>query len=176
MVEREEIMRKALMSIIAIAAIGGLVALARATAKSDDHAQLAELENRIAAGVEARDANAVMANYIQGPDLIVFDVIPPREYDGSDAYKKDWQGVFDGCSGAPKMTISDLKVVSDGRLAVGHSIQHFSCPAKNGASMDMVLRTTDAYRKTGGKWLIFHEHYSVPVDLASAKADLNSRP
>jgi ketosteroid isomerase-like protein len=37
------------------------------------------------------------------------------------------------------------------------------------------LRTTDCYRKVKGKWLIVHEHYSVPVDLSTAKADLASR-
>ncbi|PYV22614.1 MAG: DUF4440 domain-containing protein, partial [Acidobacteria bacterium] len=28
----------------------------------------------------------------------------------------------------------------------------------------------------GGKWLITHEHVSVPVDFASGKADLSSKP
>jgi len=30
--------------------------------------------------------------------------------------------------------------------------------------------------KIKGKWLIVQEHVSVPVDLATAKADLNSKP
>lgn len=30
------------------------------------------------------------------------------------------------------------------------------------------VRVTDAYRKTGGKWLIVREHASVPVDLSPA--------
>jgi ketosteroid isomerase-like protein len=38
------------------------------------------------------------------------------------------------------------------------------------------LRATDIYRKVNGKWLIEHEHYSVPVDLTTAKADLTSKP
>jgi len=31
-------------------------------------------------------------------------------------------------------------------------------------------------RRMGGKWLIFQEHVSVPVDLATGKADLLSKP
>ena len=38
------------------------------------------------------------------------------------------------------------------------------------------MRVTDCYRKIDGKWLITHEHVSVPVDLATAKADLASKP
>jgi ketosteroid isomerase-like protein len=145
-------------------------------AKEDDQAQIAALEQRIAKGVEAKNADAVMANYIPGDQLMVFDLIPPREYDGWEAYKKDWQGVFDSCAGPISMKITDLKVVSDGKLAVGHSLQHFNCSTAKGYKINMVMRTTDAYRKVNGKWLIFHEHNSVPVDMTTAKADMSSKP
>jgi hypothetical protein len=35
---------------------------------------------------------------------------------------------------------------------------------------------TDVYRKIKGKWLIVQEHVSFPVDLATGKADLLSKP
>jgi len=50
-----------------------------------------------------------------------------------------------------------------------------SCPTK-GAPLDMTLRATDGYTKKDGKWLIAHEHLSVPVDLATGKGDLSSKP
>ena len=43
-------------------------------------------------------------------------------------------------------------------------------------TMDVTMRITDVLRKSSGKWLIIHEHVSVPVDLASGKADLSSKP
>jgi ketosteroid isomerase-like protein len=55
-------------------------------------------------------------------------------------------------------------------------LQHFSCSTAKGEKIDMVMRTTNAYRKSGGKWLIFHEHNSVPVDLLTAKAAMSSKP
>lgn len=160
----------------------GLMAIAltataiAAGAKGDDQAQIAAVEQRIATAVETRNADGVMANYVPGAGLMVFDLIPPREYDGWDAYKKNWQGVFDTCVGPIAMKITDLKVVSDGRLAIGHSLQHFTCTDGKGDKIDMVMRTTDGYRRTGGKWLIFHEHNSVPVDMLTAKADMSSKP
>jgi ketosteroid isomerase-like protein len=38
------------------------------------------------------------------------------------------------------------------------------------------VRITDVYRKIGGKWLIVLEHVSVPVDLATGKPDMLSKP
>jgi hypothetical protein len=39
-----------------------------------------------------------------------------------------------------------------------------------------LVRVTDVYRKLKGKWLIVQEHVSVPVDLATQKPDLLSKP
>jgi ketosteroid isomerase-like protein len=142
-------------------------------ARADDKADIAALEKRVAAGIEAKNADAVMANYIPGDSLVVFDLVPPRQYTGADAYKKDWAGVFAGCADSPKFDISDLDIAADRKLAYSHSIQHFTCTDAKG---NMTMRATDVYRKVNGKWLIVHEHYSAPIDLATGKADLTSKP
>ncbi len=40
----------------------------------------------------------------------------------------------------------------------------------------LTFRTTNVCKKIKGKWLIVQEHNSVPVDPATAKADLQSKP
>jgi hypothetical protein len=35
---------------------------------------------------------------------------------------------------------------------------------------------SDVYRRIHGEWLIVQEHVSVPVDLATGKPDLMSKP
>ena len=45
-----------------------------------------------------------------------------------------------------------------------------------GQPIDLVVRVTDGYRKVDGNWLIAHEHLSVPVDYATGKPDLMSKP
>jgi len=47
---------------------------------------------------------------------------------------------------------------------------------KHGKKLDMQVRVTDAYQKIGGRWLVVHEHVSVPVDLDTGKPDLASKP
>jgi ketosteroid isomerase-like protein len=78
--------------------------------------------------------------------------------------------------GAPKFEIADLDVFTAGALGYGHSIQHVAGTGAKGQPIDITVRVTDVYRKTNGKWLIEHEHVSVPVDLDSGKPDLSSKP
>jgi hypothetical protein len=42
--------------------------------------------------------------------------------------------------------------------------------------MRLVTRETDVYRKINGKWLVVEEHVSFPVDVATGKPDLLSKP
>ena len=145
--------------------------------KAQDTADIKALEDRFAAAVKAKDVNAIMANYVPDQSLIVFDAIPPRQYTGADAYRKDWQGFLGSFSGPiAEATISDLDITVGGDVAFSHSIQHLSGTGKDGKPFDMTVRATDGYRKVDGKWLIVHEHVSVPVDLDTMKPDLTSKP
>jgi ketosteroid isomerase-like protein len=40
----------------------------------------------------------------------------------------------------------------------------------------LIVRVTDVYKKAHRRWLIVHEHVSVPVDLDTGKPDLASKP
>ena len=140
-----------------------------------DQADIKALEDRFLAAVKAKDVNAIMACYIPDQTLIVFDAVPPRQYTGADAYKKDWQEFFTMFPGAMDFTISDLEITAGGDVAYGHSIQHASLADKKGKKTEMTVRVTDGYKKVNGQWLIAHEHVSVPVDLATMKPDLDSK-
>jgi ketosteroid isomerase-like protein len=64
----------------------------------------------------------------------------------------------------------------DGNLGFSHGIQHVLGTGKQGHPIDRTVRVTDGYRKVGGDWLIVLEDISVPVDLATGKPDLASKP
>jgi ketosteroid isomerase-like protein len=118
----------------------------------------------------------VMAGYAPGDQLFVFDLVPPREYPSWDAYKKDWQELFAQFSGPIHNTNSELSITVDGSTAYSHYISAGMMTAKDGTTSELTVRITDVYRKIGGKWLIVLEHVSVPVDLATGKPDLLSKP
>ena len=146
-----------------------------APAAPSDKAPIETLEKQFAAAVQAKDVAKIMAFY--APDgLFVFDLVPPRQYVGQAAYKKDWEDVFAGTVGPVMFSVSDLDVTAVGSVAYSHSIQDIRFTGKNGKTNDLIVRVTDVYRKTGGKWLIVQEHVSVPVDLDTGKPDLMSKP
>ena len=149
----------------------------RDKAPTKDEEEIRALEDRFAAAFRAKDVETIMKGYAPGGDLFVFDVIPPRQYIGFDAYKKDWEDFFAAFPGpVAQFELTDLSVTSDGKLAYGHSIQHVIMTKKDGSKADFTVRVTDCYRKIRGKWLIAHEHVSVPVDLLTGKPDLASKP
>jgi ketosteroid isomerase-like protein len=117
-----------------------------------------------------------MKLYVPDDSLFVFDVEPPRQHLGAADYRKDWADTFAEFKGAPLVTISDVAVTAVGPIGYGHSIQHVSGTDRNGKPIDFTVRVTDVYRKIKGAWLIVQEHVSVPVTLATGKADINSKP
>ena len=169
-------MRKPLSVAAALLLLLGLTAGVRpatAQAKSDE-ASIKALYNKFNDAFNKKDVDGIMSVY--APDLFVFDVVPPREYSGWDAYKKDWQELFEQFPGPIHNTISELSITVDGSTAYSHYVEDGTMTAKDGTTSEVAARITDVYRKIGGKWLIVLEHVSVPVDLATGKADLLSKP
>jgi len=147
-----------------------------ASAQASDEAQIRALEDSFAAGIRAKDLDAIMNVYVPDQTLFVFDVVPPRQYVGAEAYRKDWEEFLNDIDGPVNFEIADLAVVAEGNLGYSHSIQHVSGKNKKGEVLDMTVRVTDAYRKIDGHWLVTMEHVSVPVNLDTGEPDLHSRP
>jgi uncharacterized protein (TIGR02246 family) len=145
------------------------------SAGPSDKAQIEALERGFNAAFNAKKPDKVMSYYARD-GLFVFDVTPPREHIGWASYRKDWQDLFTAFPGPVTNKISELSITVVGPVAYGHSIQDTSLTDKNGAKNEVVVRVTDVYRKQGGAWKIVQEHVSVPVDLATGKADTLSKP
>jgi uncharacterized protein (TIGR02246 family) len=145
-------------------------------ARADAGADIRALEERFVAAFKAKDVDAIMKVYAPDQTLVVFDVVPPRQYVGAAAYRKDWQTFFGSFDGPITVELTDLDVAADRNLAYSHSIQHVAGTDKQGKKLDLTVRVTDVYKKARGRWLIIHEHVSVPVDLDAGKPDLSSKP
>jgi len=145
-------------------------------AKSEDEAKIEALNAALTAAVNAKDVDAIMKVYAPNESLVIFDIIPPRQYVGAKAFRKDWEDFLTLFKGPLKYEINDLQVEADGTLGYSRSIQRVSGTDTKGQPVDLTWRDTAAYRKVGGNWVIVHEHGSVPVDLATGKPDLASKP
>jgi ketosteroid isomerase-like protein len=47
---------------------------------------------------------------------------------------------------------------------------------KDGKKANFTVRVTDCLKKINGVWLIAHSHVSVPVDMRTGEADMQSKP
>jgi uncharacterized protein (TIGR02246 family) len=154
-----------------ICALLGFAAMPPVHAQSKDEQEIRALEGRFVAAFNARDVDAIMKLYVPGSELVVFDLGLPLQHLGWDDYKNDWQGVFAGMKGPVNFSITGLSIESDGKMAFSHSIQHVTLTGPDGNPMEMTVRVTDVYRKIDGKWLIVHEHVSVPIDFSGPKPE-----
>ena len=141
------------------------------SARADSKDEITDLEHKCAS---ATSADQLMECYDKSNDLVVYDLMTPREFDGRDAVRADFQNAF-ATFGNAKVEFINLHVVSDGKLGVAESVQHMTATDKSGKPIDTIFRVTDVWRKEKGGWKIIHSHISVPVDLATGKADMQSK-
>lgn len=180
--ERLKMMKPVILASALLAALCAsgtlLTAYAQAAppAATDDKADIEALEQRFNDAFNGKDLHGIMACYAPGKNLFVFDAIPPREYPSWDAYKRDWEGLFSAYPGPISNAISEQSITVVGPIAYGHNIETAHFTAKDGSQTTAVVRVTDVYRKINGKWLIVQEHVSFPVDMATGKADMMSKP
>jgi uncharacterized protein (TIGR02246 family) len=137
-------------------------------------AQIRQLMDEFSAAVKARDLNRMLAPYAK--DAVIFDAAPAKLSIGPEQYRTHWQEFFDMLSGPISHETRDVSVAADGDLAVAHALAHCAGTQTNGKPMEMWFRLSLAFRKVGGKWLVTHEHTSVPFEPQSMKAATDLKP
>jgi len=151
-----------------------------ATAREDnaatDEKTIRAMYDRFSTAVASKDINTIMSFYIPDESLVAFDAFPPRQYVGAAAYRKDYEDFFATFPGPAKSEARDIHIETAGTLGFSHGIDRWVVTGKDGQPLEIVFRFTDVLRKINGKWLIIHEHLSVPVDPVTGKADFLSKP
>jgi len=140
----------------------------------NNDAAIRELIDGFVKAIRAKDIDGVMSVF--APEAVSFDVGPPLQHGGGEAFRKRWQELFESYQGPIDYEVRDLSITAGDDVAFSHSLNRIGGTEKNGQKADRWLRWTACYRKTNGKWLIVHEQVSVPVDLRSGKAVMDLRP
>jgi uncharacterized protein (TIGR02246 family) len=143
--------------------------------KANDESQIRQLIDGWANALRAKDVNGLMAYY--APDILLFDLAPPLEYRGADAYRKNWQEWLPTFQGPVGYEIRDLSITTGDDVAFSHSLNRISGTRTDGEETDVWVRATVGLRKIDGKWMITHEHTSVPFYMdGSYKATVDLKP
>ena len=114
-----------------------------------------------AAAVRRKDYEGILKNH--SSDIVMFDVPPPLQSKGIEAYKKTWD-LFFSCSGDPVVfDITSMTIFADSNVAFVIATMHCTGPGSQGGREDLEFRLTVGLRKIDGQWTITHEHHSVPA-------------
>jgi uncharacterized protein (TIGR02246 family) len=130
--------------------------------QSGDQQQIQSLVEEWADAVRRRDMAGVIANH--SPDLVMFDVPPPFESVGLEAYRKTWDTFFAWSSGLAVFDIDDLNVTAGEDVAFVVARMRCSGRDDDGSRTELRFRLTIGLRKMDGKWTIVHEHHSIPAE------------
>ena len=132
--------------------------------------------NRLVAGYESRDVTAIMVQYALRDDIVVFDVTPPLQFTGYKTYSKSYDDFYAAFPGPVSVDVKQRQIFPVGDLAYTHEINTWTVVDAEGRPTTFTARETYVFQKIGGKWLIVHEHASVPSDVTTGRAALNLKP
>jgi len=119
------------------------------------------IEERVAA-VARRDAETLAARH--AADVLAFNVLPPLRLQGADQVAPQTEAWFDGYANGPGYEIRDLHVDADGDLGYCAYLYHVTGKLRSGEEVSMWVRATLVCRKRNGRWIIVHDHESIPWD------------
>lgn len=143
--------------------------------QANDEAKIRQLIDNWAKALRAKDVNRLMSHY--SPGILVFDLAPPLQYVGTDAYRKNWEEWFPSFQGPVGYEVRDLSIATGNDVAFSHSLNRISGTRTNGEETDVWVRATVGFRKSDGNWMITHEHISVPFYMEPPfKASLDLKP
>ena len=144
-------------------------------AGASGEAEIRALIEERAEAIRAKDVEAVLSVY--APDVLSFDLIDPLRHSGRDAIRtrlEAWLGQFR--EGPIGFEMRDVEITVGGDAAFCHGLNRVDATTKGGQTIDMWWRATSCFHRIQGRWMVTHEHSSVPFDMESGRASLGLKP
>lgn len=136
--------------------------------------QVRELIEDWAKAVRAKDINAMMSNYAS--DVVSFDAVTQLQIIGSDAVRRRAEEWVSGFQSTIGYEVRDLSITAGDTVAFSHCLSRVSGTVTDGKNVDMWVRATICFHKFDSKWMVTHEHISVPFDMKSGSVLLDLKP
>jgi len=129
-----------------------------------------------AQAIRDKNVQALLKQY--APDFRSFDIAPPLQTQGAETRGKAMTQWFKNWSGTIDYEITQQVIVAGADAAYSSSLNHVAAKrADDGSAVEWWMRATIGLRKSGGEWLITHEHTSVPFYMdGSYRAAIDLKP
>jgi len=130
--------------------------------RTTDVAAIRELVEGWARAVRAKDLKGILANH--SPEILMFDVPPPLESKGIDAYSKTWDLFFSWAHDPVIFDFNEMEITAGKDVAYVTALMQCAGTERNGERIRLEFRLTIGLRKMGGQWIVMHEHHSIPAN------------
>lgn len=140
-----------------------------------DEGQIQAIIEDYGEGLRNKDADRCVSHYAD--DIVQFDMMPPLEFRGKETARKNLAEWFKTFAGPIGVEITGLTIAAGTEAAFAFCLNHISGTSSNGQKNDHWVRVSIGFQKTDGKWLVTHEHVSVPFYMdGSFRAALDLKP
>lgn len=123
--------------------------------RSNEARQVEQIVTDWARAISRGDRTSILAHH--DDDLLMFDF--PGTVEGLEAYDRTWDFFYRSPQGPIIFEPSDIKVAAGRNIAFVTCSIH--CDGTSAGPLD--LRLTVGLERRGDRWVITHEHHSVPT-------------
>ena len=127
----------------------------------NDAADVRQLVEEWAGAVRRKDLTGILRNH--SPSILMFDVPPPLQSKGIDAYKRTWDVFFSWSHDQVVFDIAEMSVTAGGEVAFVAALMRCSGRETSGEDIELEFRLTVGLRRSEGQWIVMHEHHSIPA-------------
>ncbi len=141
-----------------------LVSVAPAQSANKEELVVRETVQKVHANWATLNPDTNDAYYAPDAHLAFFD-LAPLKYDGWAEYKEGAKKMLAGFKELKLHLNDDLAVHVSGKLACATGTWAGDSTSTDGKTAHMEGRYTDVLEKRGSKWIVVHEHFSVPAQI-----------
>jgi len=140
-----------------------------------DNARIREEAACWTLALREKNVTRVLEHY--GPDAVTFGLGAPLLPSADPASRRaTLSGWFDTWVGPIDIEIKNLRLELGAERAFAYSTNHLSGKQTCGNVVSLWFRSTVVYGRWENRWLIVHEHQSVPFDTVTQRACLDLKP
>jgi len=129
--------------------------------RKTDEGAIRDLVENWARAVRTKNLDGILSNH--SPDMLMFDVPPPIQSKGIEAYRKTWDLFFSWSKASGVFDISEMNITAGNDVAFVTALMRCAGTEANGDKIELEFRLTIGLRKIDGQWIVMHEHHSIPA-------------
>lgn len=130
------------------------------TPTATDEAPIRQLLTHWAHATQKGLQDEILRNHAS--DVLIYDVLPPMQYQGAAAYRQSWDEWQPQTQGEGQFTLEDLCITAGQDVAFAHGLIRCRGTLADGTHFQDLVRATFCVQKKHGAWQVAHQHISKP--------------